>query len=157
MAIEIERKFLLTDESWRADVVRAVTMHQGYLGSDPQCSVRVRLAGTEAWLNIKSATLGIERLEFEYAIPLEDAATMLQYLCGARSLSKTRHYVIHGGHTWEIDEFDGDNRGLIVAEVELADAEEPFARPTWLGQEVSDDPRYYNVCLIDHPYTRWTR
>jgi adenylate cyclase len=155
MAIEIERKFLLEDESWRAHVIRSVPMHQGYLGSDPQCSVRVRRAGDAAWLNIKSATLGIERLEFEYAIPLDDAETMLQRLCGARALSKTRHLVPHGGHTWEIDEFDGDNRGLIVAELELAHADEPFARPAWLGREVSDDPRYYNVCLIDHPYTQW--
>jgi len=157
MAIEIERKFLLADERWRADVVRSVPMHQGYLGSDPQCSVRVRLAGNAAWLNIKSATLGIERLEFEYAIPPADAETMLQRLCSARSLSKTRHHVPHGGHTWEIDEFDGLNRGLVVAELELAHVDEAFARPAWLGQEVSDDPRYYNVCLIDNPYTCWDR
>lgn len=157
MALEIERKFLLEDDSWRTQVVRSVTMQQGYLGSDRQCSVRVRRAGDSAWLNIKSATLGIERLEFEYAIPVADAETMLQRLCGARSLSKTRHHVPHGGHLWEIDEFDGDNRGLIVAELELTSVDEPFARPAWLGQEVSDDPRYYNVCLIDNPYIHWGR
>jgi len=155
MAIEIERKFLLRDASWRDDVARSVTMRQGYLAAQPGCSVRVRVEGETAALNIKSATLGIERQEFEYAIPREDAQTMLRTLCGEHALSKVRHYVPHGNHTWEIDEFEGANAGLVVAEVELASRDETFARPPWLGAEVSDDPRYYNVRLLEHPYRDW--
>ncbi|MEQ8662441.1 MAG: CYTH domain-containing protein [Gammaproteobacteria bacterium] len=155
MGIEIERKFLLTDTRWRDAVTHSLAMRQGYLAADPACSVRVRLEGDAARLNIKSATLGIARQEFEYAIPCEDAQAMLASLCGERVLSKQRHFVEYGGHTWEIDEFDGANAGLIVAEIELTHADEPFARPPWLGAEVSDDPRYYNVCLVDHPFERW--
>ena len=104
---------------------------------------------------IKSATLGVERLEFEYTIPVADAEVMLARLCGTRVLAKTRHYVPAGAHTWEIDEFEGANAGLVAAEIELARADEPFVRPAWLGAEVSADPRYYNVCLLEHPYTQW--
>ena len=155
MAIEIERKFLLSDTCWRDEIARSVPMRQGYLAAQPGCSVRVRIEGETAALNIKSATLGIERQEFEYAIPREDAETMLRTLCGERTLSKVRHYVRHGEHTWEIDEFEGANAGLVVAEIELGSRDETFARPGWLGAEVSDDPRYYNVCLLEHPYRDW--
>jgi len=155
MAIEIERKFLLQDTSWRDQVTRSVAMRQGYLAAQPACSVRVRIEGDAATLNIKSATLGIERQEFEYAIPRDDAEAMLRTLCGERTLCKVRHYVHHGAHTWEIDEFEDANAGLVVAEIELASADEAFERPGWLGAEVSDDPRYYNVCLLEHPYRDW--
>lgn len=155
MAIEIERKFLLRSDAWRGAVVRSVPMSQGYLAADPQCSVRVRRQGTEAFLNIKSATLGVERLEFEYPIPVADAETLLQQLCGGRMVIKTRHYVPCGRHTWEIDEFEGANRGLVVAEIELDHTDETFERPAWIGREVSDDRRYYNVCLLENPYSEW--
>ena len=155
MAREIERKFLLLDARWRGAVTHTIVMRQGYLGQFERCSVRVRLEDGEARLNIKSATLGIEREEFEYAIPSADAEAMLARLCGPRQLDKRRHLVPFGAHLWEIDEFSGANAGLIVAEIELAAADEHFERPPWLGAEVSDDPRYYNVCLVDVPYTSW--
>lgn len=128
---------------------------QGYLASDRRCSIRVRVAGEHAWLNLKGATLGVERAEFEYAIPAPDAREILATLCSGPVIEKTRWYVRHGRHTWEIDEFAGENAGLIVAEIELDSADEPFERPAWLGEEVSHDPRYYNVRLVEHPYSRW--
>ena len=155
MGVEIERKFLLRDERWRAEVSHTVRMCQGYLASHPYRSVRVRIEGEQARLNIKSATLGIERREFEYPIPRADAEIMLAELCGGRTLSKTRHYVPCADHVFEIDEFDGANAGLVVAEVELASATEAFPCPAWLGEEVSNDRRYYIVCLLEHPYSRW--
>lgn len=155
VAIEIERKFLLRDARWREQAHRAEHMHQGYLAGSAHCSVRVRLTDQDARLNIKSATLGITRSEFEYLIPASDAELMLRDLCGTRTLEKTRHYVLHEGHEWEIDEFHGANAGLVVAELELAAADERFALPPWLGQEVSDDPRYYNSRLVEHPYSAW--
>lgn len=152
---EIERKFLVNSEAWRAAATRAVSMRQGYLASSPASSVRVRIEGDEARLNIKSATLGISRTEYEYPIPLEDALEILETLCGDATVTKTRHFVEHAGHVWEVDEFSGPNAGLVVAELELESASETFARPPWLGEEVSHDRRYYNVCLIDHPYCDW--
>jgi adenylate cyclase len=155
MAREIERKFLLRDARWREAVTRSVLMRQGYLGSSPAVSIRVRVAGDEAWLNFKSATLGVARHEFEYAIPRADADDMLALFCAGRCLDKTRHCVPWGAHWWEIDEFHGANAGLIVAEIELDAEDEVFETPPWLGAEVSDDRRYYNVCLIDRPYSKW--
>ena len=152
MGLEIERKFLIRDESWRQQVERSATMRQGYLTSDARCSVRVRLAGERGFLNIKSGTLGIQRSEFEYPIPAAEAEEMLDTLCEQPLLEKTRHFVRHGQHLWEIDEFAGDNAGLIVAEVELRHPDEPFARPDWLGEDVSQDIRYYNSQLARHPY-----
>ena len=155
MAIEIERKFLLRDTRWRAEVQRSADMRQGYLAGSERCSIRVRVSGSEAHLNIKSATLGITRSEFEYAVPLADAEDMLNTLCGPQQLHKTRHYVRHQGHEWEVDEFHGANAGLVVAELELETSDEHFARPEWLGEEVSDDPRYYNSRLVEQPYSTW--
>ncbi|HMM75708.1 MAG TPA: CYTH domain-containing protein [Gammaproteobacteria bacterium] len=155
MAREIERKFLLRDAGWRAAVTRSETMRQGYLASTPAVSIRVRVAGDRAWLNFKSATLGVARHEFEYAIPRAEAEEMLALFCAERCLEKTRHYVPWGAHVWEIDEFHGANAGLVVAEIELGAEDEVFEKPPWLGAEVSDDRRYYNVCLIDRPYSRW--
>ncbi|AHE98167.1 CYTH domain-containing protein [Thioalkalivibrio paradoxus] len=154
MAKEIERKFLIQGDAWRSQVQASRPMRQGYLCGNTRASVRVRIAGDQATLNIKSATLGVERQEFEYPVPLDDAQVLLDELAGA-VVEKTRHELRHGDHVWEIDEFAGRNQGLIVAEIELSDPEEPFVRPDWLGEEVSHDPRYYNTELARHPYTRW--
>ena len=156
MGTEIERKFLLLNDTWRGQVSRSADMTQGYLSRDGNASVRVRLEGNRANLNVKSKTLGIERMEFEYAIPLEEAREMIKSLCGTTVIEKVRHYVELDRHTWEIDEFGGANAGLVVAEIELGAADEDFERPSWLGMEVSSDPRYYNVNLIDHPYRNWS-
>lgn len=157
MATEIEHKFLLQDERWRQQVERSVRMRQGYLLSDSHCSVRVRVADERGFLNIKSGTLGIQRSEYEYPIPLAEAEEILDTLCEKPLLEKTRHYVRFGAHLWEIDEFAGDNAGLIVAEVELEREDQPFARPAWAAEEVTDDPRYLNVNLVKNPYQSWTR
>ncbi len=154
MGREIERKFLLKNDSWRDSIQRSKPMRQGYLCGNPRASVRVRISEKVAWLNIKSATLGVERLEFEYVVPVADAQIMLDKLSGEQ-VEKIRHEVQFEGHLWEIDEFSGANAGLIVAEIELDAADETFARPPWLGTEVSEDPRYYNNQLARHPYTRW--
>lgn len=155
MAEEIERKFLLNDNSWRDRVEQSVRQIQGYLGSAESCSIRIRIAGDQASLNIKSATLGISRREYDYAIPIEEAHEILEHLCIRPLIEKTRHFVRYGDHIWEIDEFAGENAGLIVAEIELNSADEVFERPPWVGEDVSDDPRYYNVCLVTHPYKDW--
>ncbi|MGD9600800.1 MAG: CYTH domain-containing protein [Gammaproteobacteria bacterium] len=155
MATEIERKFLLLDDRWRSAVIRSEHLVQGYLAADTRTSVRVRVSGDAAWLNIKGATLGVARAEFEYAIPLSDAREMLALFCAGRMLAKTRCYVPFGAHVWEIDVFEGRNAGLVVAELELTRAEETFMRPAWLGAEVSSEARYYNSCLIDAPYDTW--
>jgi adenylate cyclase len=160
MATEIERKFLLADDGWKPLADAGVVIRQGYLNtSSPnhqgKSSVRVRIAGEHANLNIKGATLGVTRQEYEYPIPLADASELLDTLADGPLIEKTRYHVRHGTHTWEIDVFAGDNQGLVVAEIELAAADEGFERPSWLGEEVSDDPRYYNVCLVKHPFKDW--
>ncbi len=155
MAEEIERKFLLRDASWRAHAGPGAFYRQGYLAGSARSSIRVRVTPSGANLNIKSATLGIWRREYEYPIPLEEANEMLDHLCEGAIIEKERHLLDHAGHTWEVDVFHGPNAGLVVAEIELASADEPFERPDWLGDEVSDDPRYYNVSLVSHPYCEW--
>ncbi len=156
MGREVERKFLVTDERWRGDADAGTRMRQGYLGRAEGASVRVRQAGERAWLNIKGATLGVERREYEYEIPLGDAREMLDSLCREPLVEKTRYRVPVGAHCWEVDVFEGANAGLVVAEVELAHADEPFEIPPWAGTEVSELPRYYNVCLVSHPYRDWS-
>lgn len=155
MATEIERKFLVTNDSWKEESTSSEEYIQGYLATERSCSIRIRIKKDRASLNIKSATLGISRNEYDYPIPLSEAREILQDLCIRPLLKKTRFLVPHGDHVWEIDVFEGDNEGLVVAEIELATPDEPFSRPGWLGEEVSDDPRYYNVCLVDHPYSKW--
>lgn len=162
MGIEIERKFLLADASWRRDVTRSLRMEQGYLvdaaafkAGLARASVRVRVAGDKAWLNVKSARLGIQRNEYEYPLPIDDATAMLESLCEGR-VSKIRHFADLDGHVFEIDEFLDTNQGLVVAEIELPSVDADFPRPPWLGREVSDQPRYYNVNLIAHPYAQWS-
>lgn len=152
MAIEIERKFRVTGTGWRtADGVRYT---QGYLNRDKARTVRVRLAGQQAWLTIKGATSGATRAEFEYAIPVADAAALLQ-LCDGPLIDKTRYTQTVGNTVWEVDEFHGDNSGLVVAEVELAGEDDAFNRPDWLGEEVTHDPRYFNSALITRPFNSW--
>ena len=153
MAAEIERKFLVLNDSWR-DGSPGVRIAQGYLSKDPDRTVRVRLAGENAWITIKGRTLGITRAEFEYTIPPEEARELLG-LCLPSVIDKTRHEVRHGGHVWEVDVFHGENDGLIVAEVELADENETPEMPAWVGEEVSNDARYFNSHLASHPFTRW--
>lgn len=161
MGIEIERKFLLANEGWRSGVVQSRRMRQGYLVDAAaferglaRCSVRVRIGGEQAWINIKSAQLGVERAEYEYPLPLAEAGEMLDRLCTGQ-VEKIRHYVPVQESTFEIDEFLGDNAGLVVAELELASSDAHVPRPAWLGREVSHLPRYYNVHLIAHPYALW--
>ncbi len=155
MGIEIERKFLVTNDNWREAASAALPIKQGYLVGGKEASVRVRLQGDKANLNIKSATLGVRRQEFEYAIPLEEAELILTTLCQRPIIEKTRYLVSYANKQWEVDVFEGDNAGLIVAELELQDETEQFDPPPWLGEEVSDDPRYYNSCLSQHPYKDW--
>lgn len=155
MATEIERKFLLCSDAWRDQVHSQCHYRQGYLASNPSSSVRVRVAGDKAYLNIKSATLDISRMEFEYQIPLADAEQLLTQLCQAPLIEKIRYLVNYAGFTWEIDVFEGDNEGLVVAEIELDSPDQAFPQPDWVGEEVSDDPRYYNVRLVEHPYSAW--
>ena len=162
MGIEIERKFLLANDGWRARVSRSLPMAQGYLNDAEsvtrgvqQSSVRVRLEGEDARLNIKSREAGPRRQEFEYAIPVADARALLALCVGGR-IEKTRHYIVDGRFTWEIDEFQGVNAGLVVAELELDALDAAYPRPDWLGVEVTDQPRYYNLMLAAHPYSRWS-
>jgi adenylate cyclase len=155
MGWEIERKFLIRSNEWRQQASEGVYYRQGYLANSDKCSIRVRIAGDKGSLNLKSATFTVTRTEFDYAIPLGDAEAILKYLSSRPHIEKTRYLVKHADHTWEIDVFEGDNKGLIVAEIELTDVDESFERPEWLGEEVSDDPRYYNVCLANHPYKDW--
>jgi adenylate cyclase len=155
MSREIERKFLLKSDAWRSQVRERRAMSQGYLASGGRLSVRVRVAGNDAWLNIKAGGLVASRDEYEYPVPLDEARELLALAQGPL-IEKTRHLVEHGGMTWEIDEFHGENAGLVVAEIELDNEDEPFARPPWLGVEVTQHRRYYNVCLVTHPHSAWT-
>ena len=155
MAIEIERKFLVCDDRWRSQADKGSHYRQGYLSHDPRRCVRIRATDDRAWLNIKCATSPIRRLEYEYPVPLEDAQEMLNMLHNDDCVDKVRYRVRHGRHVWEVDVFEGANAGLVVAEIELDDEDEFFDRPEWLGREVSDDPRYYNMNLAKQPYTTW--
>lgn len=156
MATEIERKFLLVSDAWRALISRSESFRQGYLSSSKRASVRVRMADNTATLNIKGMTLGIQRPEYEYEIPLPDATELLDQLCECPLIEKTRHFIEFGGKLWEIDEFHGDNAGLIVAEVELDAPDDVIPMPDWAGADVSHLERYYNVRLTQYPYSRWS-
>ncbi len=162
MPLEIERKFLVLDDAWRTEVLKVVPMAQGYLNEHASIesgtqlvSVRVRLEGEEARLNLKSRELGHTRQEFDYLIPVADARELLALCVGGR-IEKHRHLAEHHGHVWEIDEFHGDNAGLVVAEIELDSSDEWFERPAWLGLEVTDSVRYYNLALASRPYSQWS-
>lgn len=152
MAIEIERKFLVVNDEWRS--APAVYFCQGYLNRDRTRTVRVRIAGTTGYLTIKGVSKGATRAEFEYEIPLEDAKQLLR-LCDGPLIEKHRRKVTHEGMLWEVDEFLGDNQGLVVAEIELTSEEQAFSKPDWVGVEVTADERYYNSNLSVMPYKRW--
>jgi adenylate cyclase len=161
MGIEIERKFLVTSDAWRAAAHAVIPMAQGYLNDTAsldsgaqKASVRVRIQGDEAYLNIKSREIGHTRQEFDYPIPASEARELLA-LCVGGLIDKRRHLVNHGGLLWEVDEFLGENAGLVVAEVELESAGQAFDLPEWAGAEVTDEVRYYNLALASHPYCKW--
>lgn len=153
MAKEIERKFLVTGQQWR-EGRSGEAYRQGYLSRQAGRTVRVRTAGGQAFLTIKGPPEGIVRDEYEYPIPMEDAVELFR-LCEGPLIEKTRFLVPYGSFTWEIDEFHGENSGLIVAEIELPSATTPFALPPWVGAEVSDDPRYSNARLSVNPFRNW--
>ena len=155
MPVEIERKFLVDGDAWRSGVRRRVLYRQGYLAGSELCSVRVRVGGDDAWLGLKGRVAGATRREYEYPIPLHEANEILDDLCARGRIEKWRHWVPHAGHEWEVDEFLGDNAGLVVAEIELDDESEPFAHPSWLGAEVTHDVRYFNSQLASHPWRDW--
>ena len=154
MSIEIERKFLVKHDDWKAGVQDSVDCRQGYIVSDVRKTVRIRILGRQGFLTVKGATSGISRMEFEYEIDLPDAQYMLM-LCDHHVVEKTRHYVSHSGFIWEVDEFHGLNAGLVMAEVELESEEQNVEPPEWIGEEVSGDERYFNGYLSKHPYSTW--
>jgi len=149
---EIERKFLVKNQRWQNDAL-GVPYCQGYLSTQP--TVRVRIAGDQAFLTIKGPIQGISRLEYEYPIPLSDAQEMLDQFCGQQVIRKKRYTLSHQQHTWIVDVFEGQNQGLIIAEIELPSPDTPVDLPNWVGQEVSSDFRYQNACLLKKPYSTW--
>ncbi|MEW7972938.1 MAG: CYTH domain-containing protein [Candidatus Thiodiazotropha endolucinida] len=155
MALEIERKYLVVNDKWHDNIIKESVMKQGYLANVPNASVRVRVSGEEARLTIKGRSEGISRNEYEYPIPLGDAEEILNNHISGALIEKIRYRVKCGDHLWDLDVFDGANRGLIVAEVELSSEEEAFKMPEWAGEEVSSDSRYYNASLVTHPYCDW--
>lgn len=155
MAQEIERKFLVCGD-YKSSAFKSLRITQGYLSSVPERTVRVRIKGDKGYITVKGAgsASGASRFEWEKEIPLEDAESLLK-LCEPGVIDKTRYLVKVGDHTFEVDEFYGDNEGLTVAEVELSAEDEAFDKPSWLGEEVTGDPRYYNSALVRDPYTNW--
>lgn len=159
MGVEIERKFLLKDNRWKLGA-QGLRYCQAYLSSDPDRTVRVRIAETaknesQAWLTIKGRSQGPVRAEYEYPIPLADAQSLIGTLCNKPPIEKLRYHVTYQGDLWEIDEFEGDNVGLVIAEIELESADQKFMIPPWLGREVTDESRYSNARLATQPFTRW--
>lgn len=155
MAVEIERKFLVESDEWRSAVSRRELLRQGYVAGSELCSVRVRVGAGRAWLGIKSRVDDTTRFEYEYEIPPGDADEILDRICSRGRIEKWRHWVPHGRHEWEVDEFLGENSGLVVAELELDSSSETFERPSWLGREVTADSRYLNTSLARHPWREW--
>jgi len=156
VAKEIERKYLVKLDAW-VPQGEGIHFKQGYLNSQKERVVRVRIEGTRAKLTIKGITTGVTRSEFEYSIPVEDAALLLDNLCEQPLIDKHRHKEVHSGKTWEIDVFHGLNEGLVVAEIELASEDEAITLPAWVGPEVSSDPRYFNSNLLKNPYNTWNK
>jgi len=154
MGKEIERKFLLKDDSWRS-LAKGKKCRQGYLNSVKERIVRVRTIDDKGFLTIKGMVTGATRSEFEYDIPADEAEAMLDDLCEKPSIEKNRYKIEFGGLIWEVDEFIGENQGLTMAEVELESEDQSFEKPAWIGEEVTGDPRYFNSNLIQNPYTRW--
>ena len=156
MGKEIERKYLVKLEAWTPEGA-GIHFKQGYLNSQKERVVRVRIEGDKAKLTIKGLTKGVTRSEFEYTIPVEDAGLLLDNLCEQPLIDKHRHKEVHFGKTWEIDVFHGENEGLVVAEIELASEDEKIECPAWVGAEVSNDPRYFNSNLLKHPFKNWAK
>jgi len=154
MAVEIERKFLVRDTSWKDNVRRSIVIKQGYLSTDPDRTVRIRIKGDQGVLTVKGRSQGVSRAEFEYEIPRDDAEAML-LLCNDVPIEKVRNEILVGGKLWELDVFEGANQGLVLAEIELADENEVFELPSWVEKEVSEDVRYYNSYLSKTPYATW--
>lgn len=155
MGLEIERKFLVRNQAWRGIAGKGVAYSQGYLTQEVGRSVRVRVAGDQGFLTIKSATTGISRREYEYEIPVNEAWELLNHLCYQPLIEKTRYRIKQGLAVWEVDEFEGDNTGLVLAEVELSHPDQELIIPDWIGLEVSQDRRYFNSYLNQHPYQQW--
>jgi adenylate cyclase len=156
VAKEIERKFVINPAAW-APRDGGIHFRQGYLNSQKERVVRVRIEGSVAKLTIKGVPCGITRPEFEYSIPIEDAVILLDQLCEQPLIDKHRHKEVHFGKTWEIDVFHGPNEGLLVAEIELDSEDEEFERPAWVVAEVTSDPRYFNSNLLKNPYSQWKK
>lgn len=154
MGKEIERKFLVKEDSWKG-LAEGSVYRQGYIATKDKVTVRVRIVGDKGYLTIKGPSVQYSRSEFEYPIPIQDAQEMLDTLCERPFIEKIRYKVEWGGLIWEIDEFDGANKGLILAEVELTDEKQQIELPIWIGKEVSDDPRYFNSNLAKHPFSQW--
>ena len=154
MGVEIERKFLVRDARWKA-LGPGTLLRQGYLSSHPDRIVRVRIEGASAMMTIKGRSVGSRRGEWEYPIPLADAQVFLDTLCEKPIIEKYRYRIEHDGMIWEIDEFLSENAGLVVAEIELTSEDQIFSRPEWVGEEVSDDARYFNANLLRHPFSGW--
>lgn len=154
MAQEIERKFLVNGTAWR-DLAEGVVYRQGYLAVTPERTVRVRIAGKTAFLTIKGKAKGLTRPEFEYEIPVADAQDLLDNLCEKPLIEKTRRKISFRGNVWEVDEFFGENAGLVIAEVELETENQSFEKPEWIAREVTGDKRYYNANLIANPFRNW--
>ncbi|MBN3004972.1 CYTH domain-containing protein [Chromobacterium alkanivorans] len=153
MAVEIERRFIVVGDAWRG-LAPGVQYRQGYLSVEKERTVRVRVVGDQAWLTLKSNISNVSRHEFEYPVPLADAQTIMAAMC-PMVVDKLRHRIEHGGFVWEVDEFFGDNAGLVLAEIELPDESTPFDQPAWIGEEVTEDGRYTNAYLSKNPYSRW--
>ncbi len=154
MGVEIERKYLVQGTSWK-EGAKGVPYRQGYLSSHRERTVRIRTAGDKGYLTIKGVATGAVRPEYEYAIPHDEAAEMLTALCEQPVIEKIRYKIPFGGLLWEVDEFLGENKGLVVAEVELSDEGQLVTLPPWAGPEVTSDARYYNANLFKNPYSRW--
>lgn len=154
MGLEIERKFLI-DNTKIITLKNGCQIQQGYIKTVDHTTVRVRIKGKEAFLTIKGENHGLTRLEFEYSIPLQDAKEMINNLCQSSLIDKTRYLVEHKGHTWEVDVFEGNNKGLIIAEIELKTEDESFSLPSWVTQEVTHNIKYFNANLIANPYVYW--
>ena len=154
MAIEIERKFLVKERPF-AMAKKSLKINQGYILNEKSKVIRVREKGDDYFLTIKGNNIGISRLEYDFPISKDDAEELIIHFCKTTLIEKTRHYVEHKGHTWEVDEVHGTNDGLIVAEIELESEDEKFEIPNWIGEEVTQDERYYNMNLAVHPYTSW--
>ena len=154
MPTEIERKFLVGNDSYKLEG-HSVYIHQGFLSTEKERVVRVRIAGKKAYITVKGISKGIGRAEFEYKIPMADAKFMLEHLCSGPTIEKNRYYINKEGFIWEVDEFLGDNAGLVIAEIELDSEDQDYPVPGWLGEEVTGDARYYNAELVARPFRSW--